>query len=653
MNEDNRTYHLEIFHLPPRMNGAELAESSRYMRNTHRLFSYTGYEFFREPTIAATDVAHNHTVCIQSCAQIGKSVLLENVIHWIAKYDKSNIIYIADTAKTALRMSTTRFKNFLEDIGLDTIRQVDASVGDSKSKSAALISLGGGAHLIIGSSKSASDLASTSARYILGDELARWETLKGEGNPLDLVTQRQLQAGRGMRVLVSTPTDENCLITQEYLLGTQEVWGCLCGACGKHFSVIWSRIDWNDTSPTYTCPHCGEVFTESQIAGFTHCYGAPLNSDPIMDDKGRLYRSFSITAPNCPSVYSWFYLKELERAALQKGEASMQSFYNTRIGVPWTPPQEIRVDAVELMRASTLKYNDDTLPRDAEFLCAGIDTHDSALYYCLWAFDKNIRLAYAITAHIIAGDIENDPEPLRELTELMNRVYTRVDGVQIRPHFACMDAGGHKTQSVLLFSQVNPRVKPVRGWDSTQRKSGPDPLLRREFPMLCSRLKTKIKVLEVSSGHGKDLFLEWAKLTLAGDQRICANLKNCFRENFFRSLCSEVKINGKWTALKGSHTPNEALDCFVYATSAAHYYRENFALTGRDPEYLAQQNTGKVEPSSPAPVIEERESKTPSETQPQPNQKPKIKPSIDISEEQAKTFKNAADWYPKHKVHRF
>lgn len=588
MNDEfTNTFHLDVFALPPRMNAAELAESTRYMKTTHKLFSYTGFDFFKEPTIAASDLSHVHTVAIQACSQIGKSTALENIIHWIVKYDKSNVLYIADSQKTASKMAKTRFKSFLHEIGIDEIREKELRAGE-KSDSTFLMSLGAGATLAVGSSKSASDLASMSARYILGDELARWETLKGEGNPLDLATQRQLQAGRGMRVLVSTPTDENCLITQEYNLGTQEVWGCLCGSCNKHFTVEWNLIDWTGETPTYTCPHCGESWTEKDITGFVHCYSEPHNPEPILDDKGRIYRSFQITGPNCHAIYTWKYLKELERASLARGQDSMQSFTNTRIGLPWTPPTEVRIDASALMRASMLRYTDTTLPLEIEYLCGGIDTHDNALYYCLWGFNRSLSSAYAITSHIIAGDVEKDSQPFSQLTAYLNRTYTREDGVSIRPHFAFIDSGGHKTQAVLLYSQINKRCKPVKGWDSTKRQETPDPLIRREFSMVCERIKSRVPVVEISSGHGKDVFYELAKLTLAGDQRIAASMKACFREPFFRGLCSEVRINGKWLALQGGKTPNEMLDCFVYALSAAHYYKENWALTGRDPEYIAQ-----------------------------------------------------------------
>lgn len=586
MNED-RTFHLDVFALPPRMNAAELAETSRYMKKTHRLFSYNGFEFFREPTVAASDTAHYHTVTIQACAQIGKSVMLENLIHWIVKYDKSNVLYIADSQKTASKMSKTRFKQFLSEIGIAEIREKELKSGE-KTNSTFLMSLGAGATLAVGSSKSASDLASMSARYILGDELARWETLKGEGNPLDLASQRTLQAGRSMRVLVSTPTDDKCLINQEYLQGTQEVWGCLCGSCQKHFSVEWDKIDWSGEKPTYTCPHCGEIWTEEDIIGFKHCYSEPNNNEPIGDDKGRIYRSFQITGPNCHSIYSWKYLKELERSALLRGQDSMQSFQNTRIGLPWTPPSEVRIDPFSLMRASTLKYNDESLPREIEWLCAGIDTHDNALYYTLWGFDFDLSKAFAITSHIIAGDIDKDAGTFAQLTEFLNRCYTRVDGVKLRPQFSFIDSGGHKTQSVLLYTQINPRCRAVKGWDSTRRQEAPDPLIRREFAMLCERVKQKVNVVEISSGHGKDRFLEMARLTIAGDQRICASMKACFQSNFFRSLCSEVRVNGKWLALQGGQTPNENLDCFVYALCAAYYYKENWALSGKDKEYIAQ-----------------------------------------------------------------
>lgn len=617
-----RTFHLDVFKMPPRMDAATLAETERMMPNTHRLWSYVGFEFFREPTKAASDLANIHTVVIQSCAQIGKTELLCNILFWIIRYDTGDVLYLSDTQKTSERVSKKRFKPFLQNtVGIADIR-AQIKDGEDKSKSTFLMSIGKGCSLILGSAKSLSDLASLSVRYLLCDEVARYETLKTEGSPIELATQRQLQGGRGMRLIVSTPTTEDCLITQEYRLGTCEEWGVICGSCGQHFVVEWDKIDWTDDDcPRYACPHCGEVFTEEQVSGFEHCYGAPTNPHPIQDDKGRICRSFQITSPNCPGQYKWKTLHELERGVIMKGdESALKSFWNTRIGLPYRSASEVKIDPIALMRSATLHYDDEHLPLDIEYLIAGCDVHPTAVYYALWGYNKELTRCYAITAAIFAGDVSK-AGVWESLNDALNRSYVRDDGIEMKPSFAFLDSGGPACQSTLRYSLINPRVMPIKGWAVAKREGMPDPLIRRNFTMQVDGIKTKAPVIEISVDNAKDVFLQWSQFTLIGDQRIAVNMKSCFRESFFQSLCSEIRINGKW--MGNPHNKNEMLDCWVYAYCAAHYYVDNYASKGKDKELLMRKKAEKLE--------EVKETAT----EKKPRKKAAVKKTVDDPEVQA------------------
>lgn len=78
--------------------------------------------------------------------------------------------------------------------------------------------------LTLTGSNSASALASTPARYIIGDERDRWATSAGtEGDPWALAEARQATFYNAKAVEVSTPTIKgNSNIETSFYQGTQE-----------------------------------------------------------------------------------------------------------------------------------------------------------------------------------------------------------------------------------------------------------------------------------------------------------------------------------------------------------------------------------------------------------------------------------------------
>ena len=579
---DSHEYSLSILDLPPRLTGSELAET-RVMRN-HKHFSYNGFEFFREPTDAATDVANVFQVVVQSCAQVGKTSLIENVLAWVLRYRLNDCLLVTEAQKTAERISKKRIKPLLLDYGIAEIRK-NMKDGEDKSKSVFNLSIGGGCSLIIGSSKSTSDLASMSIQTLFCDEVSRWETLKGEGDPLDLARQRTQQKPRPMTIITSTPTDPDSPITREYMLGTQERWGVKCGSCSEHFVVEWEKIDWTDKeNPQYACPRCGEVFDEATIAGFEHCYSAPMNPEPLMDKKyGRICRSFWITAPNCPSQYTWKELKEYERAAISKGVDSMQSFTNTRLGVPWSRPDETRIEPEVLMRSCTLKFNADAIPTDIAFITCGIDTHDSCLYAHTVGFSEDMQRIYPLDYRVLVGDPDR-PEVWESLNRVLDRDWIRADGRILKPAFSAQDAGGHRTDAVCMYSLRNPRFMPVRGYVSSN-SDAVDPVLgSQQKYKLTGGVKTSVVIQRIGVNAVKDQLLRFEQLTIAGEQTIFVPTWKCFDMKYFCGLTSEIKVGSRWIAPAGGHTANEVSDTLVYAYAIAQYYQMLYYKTGRDRE---------------------------------------------------------------------
>ena len=87
-------------------------------------------------------------------------------------------------------------------------------------------------------------MASTPARYIIGDERDRWATSAGtEGDPWALAEARQATFYNAKAVEVSTPTIKgNSNIETSFYQGTQERWCHRCPECGEYSEIVFDNI---------------------------------------------------------------------------------------------------------------------------------------------------------------------------------------------------------------------------------------------------------------------------------------------------------------------------------------------------------------------------------------------------------------------------
>lgn len=569
-------YLIPILQRPKRVDCAKWAEMNRFMPSTNTLFSFNQTPFFREPTQYLSDIAGTCRVILSTPAQVGKTTAIENFLGWIAAYDRANTLLIFDRLKTGQRMSKNRLRPFLRDVcGINTTGQNGTNYRNpDASKEVCNISLATGANLMIGSSGSASDLCSTPAKYLCCDELDRWkDEIKGEGDPVSLALQRQMRF-RGMALFTSTPTVENGRINQQFLLGTQQTWGVICSGCGAWFDCRWDSIDWSGDVPTVHCPKCGQVYTEAEIKALEHRYCEPQNPNPIHDQYGRIVRSYRVYGTLCHSFYTWHSLRENERESLEYGEASYQSFRNTRLGEIYVPRSDRIIYGSDIQRIAVRDYHLDALPRDIVFCTAGIDTQDNGFAMEICGWNRDASRAYGIEWLWLDGDPKK-PEIWHALTEIIERRrYKREDGKTLGVIYAAQDSGGHHTNRVYAYSLRHPRHLSVKGYVR----------LKETIPFLYSistqKLSSagngtgKIKLHIIGVNTGKDMLLDMISKTLDGER--CLSWPHDFScnydANYFEQLTSEKRTNTprgvRWELLPGRR--NEALDCRIYAMYAAH-----------------------------------------------------------------------------------
>lgn len=599
-----------------RISADEWAESAVILKDTGR-FSYSVTPFFREPTRAASDLVNTCRVIMKTCAQVGKSQSILNILGWMSIYDPANSLIIMDSLKTGQRFSKNRLKPFLRDTC--NISAYNKQAKD-RSKETTNLSLGTGANLIIGSASSASDLCSTPVKWLFADELDRWcDELEGEGDPLLLAFKRQLRF-MGMAVLTSTPTRPDGRIQQHYELGTQEVWSAIC-ECGAYMRVSYDDISW-DATPTYACPDCGQVYSERDIISLPHGYAPPKNSSAYKDKYGRIARSFEVTATLCHSQYTWDALKKEEMQARALGEAAIRSFRNTSLGETYTPPEQEVLNPSQLVRLAE-NFNESCLPDWVDSLFIGVDTQDRAFPYCIIGTSRDLARVAFVKASMILGDLRT-AAPWAELKALFNsyRASTK-DGRTLGITAVAIDSGGHFTQDIYALSMLSPRILAVKG-----RSHNPN----FDEKSIIDRT-TQVRVNAVGAGVGrcrltfintrfcKDIIYShiYGKIhkTVIGSEWTWTNDPlSGINDDFFYQVTSEVKTytnSGHYIYEKLPNRENHYLDCVVYALGAAEMFRLGRgaipALHTEQVEHDVKKEDVEVEVevSNPEPKVEHKE----------------------------------------------
>ena len=574
---------LDMFKPRERITADEWAENNIVLDRVGK-YTYKTRPFMKEPTKAMSETTKNCRVVLECCAQLSKTTALINFLCWIANQDPANTLFIMDSTKSMIKTVKNRIRPMLRDQAkVKALSKSGRSELEDKSSSAVNVSLASGANLIFGSARSASDLCSMPCKYTLCDEVSRFpECLGDEGDAVELLKVRSLTYPNSMMILASTPTTDIGSIHKNYLVGTQEVWSAKC-TCGHYMEVPYNDIDFSDPdNPTYACPNCGTVYTEFDIRQLPYEFAPPKNDNPVKDKAGRIVRSFHVGATTAKEVYNWKELKVQELEARSKGLSSYKSFVNVVLGEVYYPGVDEALNVDALMRMKTY-FTKDTLPNWIDTITIGIDTQDNRFEYLVIGFSKRGNHKCLIERGKIVGDLK-EPQVWSDLKQFIQEYNCiRKDGKVLYPAIISPDSGGHFTQDIYALSLLNNRIKPVKGYATTNT--------RLENSIIKHTTEVPIKSLGsgvgrttltvVNTVYAKDL-IRAAMLQLQNNNSkdrslyISSDPSAGFDPEFFSQMDSEIREENKdgrarWV-YKGTNR-NEMLDCFVYAMAAHEIYR--------------------------------------------------------------------------------
>lgn len=525
-------------------------------------------------------------ITMVASSQVGKSELELNIIGYIIDQDPGSILYIQPNLDDAKKFSKLRIAPMLR----DSVR-LRGKVSEVKSRDAGNTTLQksfpGGMLTIVGSN-SASALASTPARYIIGDERDRWALSAGtEGDPWKLAEARTTTYYNAKLVDVSTPTNKGTSpIANAFDEGTQERWSRECPHCGAWHDIEFGDIKFDfDTikngrkkdyivkSVSWCCPSCGCISTEDEIRRQPARW---IAGNPEAIAKG--HRSFWLNAFSSPWT-AWSKIV-YEFLNARKDPQKLKVVYNTKLGLLWEDRGDLDDEDSFLSRREDYGNRDDgtpiEVPEGVLVLTCGVDTQDDRLEYEVvgWGhYGEN----WGIKKGVIMGD-PNDAQTWERLDDVVDHVYLFESGRGLKISLTFVDSGGHKTQSVYrnCAMRQGKRVFAIKG-------KGGDGIPFTKPPskvdiMANGRVVGQTWLYTIGVDAGKADILKGSLKVMEPGPKYChfpIRAEQGYDLAFFNGLLSETlemktergRTRWAWVKIPG-HERNEALDCRNYAYAA-------------------------------------------------------------------------------------
>ena len=513
-----------------------------------------------------SDSSATQRVVVMKSTQVG---LTEVGLNWIGYHIARGLgpmLVVVPTLEVRKRWVLQRLHPMLADTdvlrALSTRRTRDsANAEDLKDFPEALLVLSG--------ANSTSSLQSMPIRHVICDEVDDfpWQ-LGGDGDPLGLIQRRTANQPRRKVLLISRPTIRGASrIEEEYHASDQRRYLVPCPECGHYQPLVWSNLIWDKalTSARYACAECGIEFGESNKPAMLAA-GRWVAQEPNRPTHG--YHINGLYAPIGLGL-SWLELAR-DWVAAQTDPTKLRRFINTALGEAWEDrSREIKAHRL-IERAEPYQLRQ--VPPGCLVVTAGVDTQDDRLAVVLVGWGDN-DVAWILDWVQFFGN-PGRSELWAELTAFLNMPVVNSYGREVKISAAAIDSGGHYTHEVYSYCRTHHQRKnviPIKGANTPGK------------PILGRPTAVDITIRGRSHRRGVKLYpvgTDTAKHALASrlradedqapeDRRL--RFSEQLESDFYDQLTAEIfdPVRNKWVVRKGRR--NEALDCFVYASAAAHH----------------------------------------------------------------------------------
>ena len=535
--------------------------------------------YLREPMDAFTDPAVRRIVIVAG-SQIGKTECELNCLAYIMDQDPGTVLFVQPTLEDAKKFSKLRVEPMVRDCPRLRRKVHNVERGQKGSKTVLQKSFPGGMLMMVGSN-AASALASTPARYIIGDERDRWALSAGrEGDPWRLAEARQTTFYNAKSIEVSTPTVKGASnIETAYAQGTQERWVTRCPECGEWHDIVFDDIRFEYEAdrvngrkvyrlkgePEWLCPSCGCLVSERRMREAPSRWQAD-NPAALESTHTRSFWLNAFCSPWTP--WSKVCLSFLES---KDDPQRLQVVYNTLFGRLWEDRGDLVGEDEMLARREDYGTRPDgtpvELPDGALVVTVGVDVQDTRLEYEVVGHGRWGE-TWGVEKGVIMGRPDAD-EVWERLDGVVDHVWRYRDGRGVRASVTCVDSGGHYTQEVYERCRARQprRVFAIKGkgGEGIPYTSVPTRVAIRDKRRTCW-------LYTVGVDAGKAQIMSALKVQEPGPKYCHFPRGRGYDENFFAGLLSERLVlsttttgnRWRWEKIPG-HERNEALDCRNYA----------------------------------------------------------------------------------------
>lgn len=400
-----------------------------------------------------------------AASQVGKTEAELNAIGAWADLDPGPILILYPTLAVAQDYSKDRLTPMFRDtprlygkLAANKERSSDNSLLHKKFP---------GGHITLAGANSPASLASRPIRYLIADEIDRWELSAGkEGDPLSLAFKRTITFHNRKIIMVSSPANEGTSRIMAAFEETDKRYYYLpCPKCGLMQKLEWRNIRWEKTvggehlpdTVYYLCDGCQAHIREREKQTMLEA-GKWIATVKPNNPK---YAGFHLNALYSP----WLSWKDIVVEHLEtdrtRDSNRRQVFVNTVLAEVWRAKGEGFESDTLLARREP--YTRDELPKGVLLLVAGVDVQDGMFQWEVIGYGRNNE-SWGIEWGQVIGDL-NKPDAWMALDGVLKREYKLPSGAKMGIVTVGIDSGGHHTQTVYQFCKERhfQRVYAIKG----------------------------------------------------------------------------------------------------------------------------------------------------------------------------------------------
>lgn len=487
-------------------------------------------------------------------AQIGKTEILNNIVGYYVSQDPSPILVVQPTLDMAQTWSKDRLAPMLRDTPILQNLVKDPRARDSGNTTLHKIFPGG--HITACGANSPSSLASRPIRVVLCDEVDRYPVSAGsEGDPVSLARKRSATFWNRKIGMFSTPTNKGMSrIEKAFDESDKREFFVSCTHCGHEQTLKWAQVRWDEGKPEsakYCCEECGTLWDDADRVRAIRA-GKWIAKEP-----GKRVAGFRLSGLYSP----WTPLETavVEFLEAKKQPATLRVFVNTYLGETWEEQGE-QVDDYQI--AERREEFGETLDQRIVLLTAGVDVQDDRLEVEVvgWGVDEE---SWSVDYRTIYGD-PSAPAVWQDLDTALNQQFEREDGKLMIVRSACVDSGGHHTNSVYAYCRPREgkRIFAIKGVGGEGK-----PIVGRPS----TNNIRKAKLFPVGVDTAKELLYSRLKITEPGPGY--CHFPTSRSDEYFRQLTAEKQVTKYHKGFARREfvkvrPRNEALDVRVYSMAA-------------------------------------------------------------------------------------